>query len=105
MRVTPILLLVAILAVPVPAMSQNAASQAMSDAMNKMMSAMHMAPSGNVDMDFAMMMKPHHQGAIDMAKVELQYGTDPELKAMAQKIIDAQTAEIAEFDAWLAKHM
>ena len=50
------------------------------------------------------MMMPHHQGAIDMAKVELQFGKDQQLRAMAQMIIDAQEKEIAEFKEWLAKH-
>ena len=50
------------------------------------------------------MMIPHHQGAIDMAKVELQHGMDPELKAMAEKIIADQEREIAELKEWLSKH-
>ena len=43
----------------------------------------------------------HHQGAIDMANVELKYGDDQWAKEMAQKVIDAQTREIADMTAWL----
>jgi uncharacterized protein (DUF305 family) len=49
-------------------------------------------------------MLPHHQGAVDMAKVELEHGTDPELRKLAQDIIDSQQKEIAFMKEWLAKH-
>ena len=49
-------------------------------------------------------MMPHHQGAIDAARIELHYGTDPEARAFAQKVIDAQEAEIAWMKDWMAKH-
>ena len=81
------------------------AGQAMMDANQKMMTAMQgMQPSGDPDRDFALMMIPHHQGAIDMAKVELEHGMDPGLKAMAEKIIADQEREIAELNDWLSKH-
>ena len=60
-------------------------------------------PSGNPDVDFVMMMIPHHQGAIDMAEVELKYGKDESRKALAREIIKAQQAEIAEMKDWLKK--
>lgn len=62
-----------------------------------------MKSSGNVDHDFAMMMKMHHQSALDMAEVELQQGKDPKMRSMAKKIIESQKKEIKEFDQWLAK--
>ena len=67
------------------------------------MDAMHkMQMSGDTDKDFAMMMKVHHQGAVEMAEMELAHGKSPVMKAMAKKIIAAQKKEIAEFDRWLA---
>jgi uncharacterized protein (DUF305 family) len=66
--------------------------------------AMNVEPTGNADVDFAANMLPHHQGAVDMAKVELEHGTDPELRKLAQDIIDSQQKEIAFMKEWLAKH-
>jgi uncharacterized protein (DUF305 family) len=64
-------------------------------AMDKMMTDMAVKPTGNVDFDFVAMMVPHHQGAIDMAQAELQYGQNPQLKTIAQEIIVDQMQEIA----------
>jgi len=58
----------------------------------------------NPDIAFLCGMIPHHQGAIDMAKVVLQYGKDPWVKTQAQKIIEAQTKEIADMTRWLDEH-
>jgi uncharacterized protein (DUF305 family) len=63
-----------------------------------------MPMSGDVDKDFAMMMRAHHQQAVEMAQVQVQKGKSPELKKMAQKIIADQKKEIAQFDNWLAAH-
>ncbi len=63
-----------------------------------------MKPSGDVDYDFAAMMRIHHQGAVDMAELELKKGKDPKMQQMAKEIIAAQNKEIAEFDQWLAQH-
>jgi uncharacterized protein (DUF305 family) len=81
-----------------------AADKAFAGAMKTMMSNMHVKPTGKPDADFALMMIPHHQGAIDMAKVELQYGTDPELRQLATDIVAAQEKEIAQMKAWLEKN-
>ena len=64
-------------------------------AMNKMMSAMEAKPSGDIDRDFVAMMAPHHQGAIDMAVLELRYGRNEQLRRIAQEIIVSQMQEIA----------
>src|ERR1700757_3568718 len=64
-------------------------------AMDKMMTDMAVKPTGDVDHDFVAMMVPHHQGAIDMAQAELQYGQNPQLKTIAQEIIVDQMQEIA----------
>ncbi|HEX2687913.1 MAG TPA: DUF305 domain-containing protein [Kofleriaceae bacterium] len=63
-------------------------------AMDTMMAAMHVAPTGDVDRDFAAMMIPHHQGAIDMAKAELRHGRNELLRRIAQEIIIDQQQEI-----------
>ena len=63
--------------------------------MQKMMAGMDVKPSGDVDRDFAAMMIPHHQGAIDMALAELRYGTNEQLRRIAQEIIVSQQQEIA----------
>ena len=69
--------------------------------MDKMM-AMQMTK--DPDNDFAMMMKTHHQGAIDMANLELKDGKDEQLKAMAQTIIETQQVEIIQLDDFLQAH-
>jgi uncharacterized protein (DUF305 family) len=72
----------------------------MTDMQDKMMA---MKPTGNVDVDFAAMMRIHHQSAITMAEAELQNGKDPQMRAIAKDIIRAQKKEIAAFDKFLAK--
>ena len=62
-----------------------------------------MKSSGNIDHDFAMMMKKHHESALDMAQTELQHGKDAKMRSMAKNIIASQKKEIKEFDQWLAK--
>src|SRR5215472_13133587 len=66
----------------------------MMQAMEGMHRDMSIVPSGNPDRDFAAMMIPHHQGAVDMAKVELQFGKSPVLRRLAQGIIVEQLQEI-----------
>ncbi len=79
-------------------------SQLMGEAMSVMEYGMTNAPmDSDPDHDFAAMMIPHHQGAIDMAKVELLYGTDPLLRRLAQEIIVTQGSEIAVMQLQLKK--
>lgn len=68
----------------------------MNSGMAKMMSDMH-APgySGDPDIDFLAMMIPHHEGAVDMARLVLQHGTDPVTRKLAEDIIASQQVEIA----------
>jgi uncharacterized protein (DUF305 family) len=66
----------------------------MLQAMERMHKDMSIAPSGNPDRDFAAMMIPHHQGAVDMARIELQFGKNPVLRRLAQGIIVEQLQEI-----------
>ena len=87
------------------AVTAGAHSGGLNGSMEKSMKDMEtMKMSGNVDQDFMMMMKSHHAAAIDMANVVLREGTDSQVKALATKIVDAQTKEIAEIDAWLKAH-
>ena len=62
-----------------------------------------MRPTGDTDKDFAMMMRMHHQQAVEMAQAEVQHGKSPELKAMAQKMMKDQQKEIDQLEKWLAK--
>lgn len=71
----------------------------MDDGMAQMMEKMHGGGySGNVDVDFLAMMIPHHAGAVDMARLVLQHGTDPATRQLAQEIIAGQTVEIESME-------
>jgi len=85
-----------------PAEGDSDSTKALKQADMDMMHGMSVEYTGNADVDFRTKMIPHHQGAIDMAKVALQFATDPSTKAMAEAIIAAQEKEIAEMQAWLA---
>jgi uncharacterized protein (DUF305 family) len=87
-----------------PAASDNPSSRAYAAGMQKMHEDMAIAPTGDADIDFARGMIPHHEGAIEMARVQLKYGKDPELHKLAEEIIAAQEKEIAYLQQWLAQH-
>ncbi len=82
---------------------ENAATMAFMAANMKMHAAMEIDFTGNADIDFVRGMIAHHQGAIDMAKVVLEHGKDPEVRKLAEAVIAAQEAEITWMQAWLAK--
>src|SRR5258707_14808096 len=71
-----------------PVLSENAA------AMHKMMADMTIKPAGDIDRDFVEMMVPHHQGSVDMAKTELKYGRNEQLRRLAQQIVATRQGEI-----------
>ncbi len=73
-------------------------------AMDKMHTAMMIPYTGDADVDFVRGMIPHHQGAIDMAKIVLSNGDDAAIKKLAAEIIAAQEKEIAMMQSWLAKN-
>ncbi len=91
-------------ALPPGATSEYAeAVEALQQVNDRMHRAMALAPSGEVDRDFAAGMLAHHVGAVEMAQVELRYGRDPELRRLAEAIIAAQEPEIAQMREWLAR--
>lgn len=90
---------------PNPASVPDTSTQAFKRADRKMMEAMESAPyTGDADRDFVAHMAPHHQGAIDMAQVELKYGKDPTLRQLASRIVAAQRDEIALMERWQKEH-
>jgi uncharacterized protein (DUF305 family) len=78
---------------------------ALQESMEKMHAAMMSeSPSGNDDVDFVKLMIPHHQAAIDMAKAQLLYGKDLQMRRLAQEIITDQQSEIEVMQLWLKQH-
>ena len=113
MNLRPLMILALVAGVPMGAMAAEShathdpgseASKALMAVNEKMMTDMMAPMSGNPDRDFVVMMIPHHQGAIEMARVQLQFGTDPGIRKLAEAVIAAQKTEIAEMEAWLAAH-
>jgi uncharacterized protein (DUF305 family) len=85
-------------------MAEPPSTKAYKAGMDRMMSGMMVPYTGNADVDFVTGMIPHHQGAIDMAKVVLEFGKDPAIRKLAEDIIKAQDSEIAFMQDWLKKN-
>lgn len=86
------------------AIHESRATAAYKSAMNKMHSKMAIKYTNNADVDFVRGMIPHHQGAIDMAKIVLRYGNDPGVRRLAHNVIREQENEIAWMREWLKRH-
>lgn len=91
------------MAMPVPE-GATPSTRAYVEAMNAMHEGMMIDYTGDADVDFVRGMIPHHQGAVEMAKIVLEHGKDPELKKLAEDIVKAQETEIAFMQEWLKKH-
>jgi uncharacterized protein (DUF305 family) len=85
-----------------PRGDQGVASLAMNAVNERMHREMALEYTGNVDADFVRNMISHHQGAVDMAKIQAAFGKDPKIRELAQNVIKAQEDEIAMMRAWLA---
>jgi uncharacterized protein (DUF305 family) len=87
-----------------PKGDQGPSSQAFAAINAKMHEGMDITFTGNADVDFVRGMIPHHAGAVDMAKVVLAFGKDPEIRKLAEAVVKAQEAEIAMMNEWLSKN-
>lgn len=84
--------------------TDTAATRGFREAHDGMMAGMSRPYTGDPDVDFRLQMIPHHQGAIEMAKVAMRHAKDPWSRQLAESIIVEQQREIAEMQAWLARH-
>lgn len=81
-----------------------ASTREFKDANARMHAGMDIAYEGDADVDFVRGMIAHHRGAVDMARIVIEHGADPDVRALAEAIIAAQEEEIAWMEDWLARH-
>lgn len=108
-KIAAVVSVIALLAVTAVRADQTEDVKQMHEAYGQSMGAMkddmhHGMMSDDPDVAFAAGMLPHHEGAVEMAKIELKYGKDPEMLELARKIVAAQAAEIAQMKNWLKAH-
>lgn len=82
----------------------SAATRAYMDAANQMHIDLAVPFSNDADKDFAAVIAAHHKGAVELARVELRYGKDPEMRKLAEQIVSANERDMAALKAWQAKH-
>lgn len=83
--------------------TDTASTVELKDANTRMHKDMDITYTGDVDVDFLRGMIAHHQGAVEMAEVQLKYGRDAQVKRLAQDIIRAQKIEIKWMQQWLSQ--
>ena len=103
-HVTVAVVILAIGSMAAIAAELSAGSKALEAANAAMHEAMAVEMTGDVDIDFMRTMIPHHQGAVEMAKIVIENGKDPEVRKLAEEIIEAQETEIGIMKAWLEKN-
>jgi uncharacterized protein (DUF305 family) len=87
-----------------PGPSAALVKKAFEEANARMHADMDLPPSGSADRDFMLGMIPHHEGAVEMAKIQLRHGADPDMRKLARDVVRTQSEEIASMLDWLRRN-